>query len=61
MPGDRHKSGATITRPISAIAASLYLQVFDLQGVSPWVQVTAGALNAIGMVMLIAYIVAVAA
>ena len=46
---------------ISAIAASLYLQVFDLQGVSPWVQVTAGALNAIGMVMLIAYIVAVAA
>ena len=46
---------------LSAIAAGLYLQVFDLQGVRPWVQMTAGALNAIGMVLLIAYIVAVAA
>ena len=46
---------------ISAIAAGLYLQVFDLQGVSPWVQVTAYVLNSVGMVMLIAYIVAVAA
>ena len=46
---------------LSAIAAALYLQIFDLQGVRPWVQMTAGALYAIGIVMLIAYIVAVAA
>ena len=47
---------------LSAIASALYLQGFvDLLGVRPVVQMTAGALYAIGIVMLIAYIVAVAA
>lgn len=50
-----------VAMALSAIATALYLQVFDSQGTHPRIQVAAYVLNSVGMLLLIAYIVAVAA